>query len=450
MTKNRSRMLIIFLSLLLIIGLVASFVSFKYPLSIGGVYYRYSSFTNEIVLGSDIGEGVLFEYTAKIRDGYDDQDCYDDLMQNTVSGLKDILEDSGFKNSTIVRNGTDGIRVEVGGIVDRDDQSEVITLIGSPAELVLSSSTDPDDAFLSSDVIKSVKAKSVANGSTTVFYVEITFAKDKLEQVKTATADAVSDSGSFYMLLGETQIGSSSEAVTTESITMTSDNFIDMKTTESYAIRMRTGLLPLELTCSYSGAISAAAGFGGTISNSHGFNPMIYIWIVLAIMVVASFVFFAIRYKQLGLMAIFNMLFYIVLGLFFIQSVPLVHVNLSGIFAIVLGYVLAVVCLVTTLENARNEYAKGKKLHTCLHQGINSSITSNLTVNIMMVLAGIVCALMPNMAIQSFGLVSMVLGFVNAFCSQVWMRVMINLYLPFNSEDGSKCNFTKEGLKDVK
>lgn len=449
MTKNRSRMLIIFLSLLLIIGLVASFVSFKYPLSIGGVYYKYSSFTNEIVLGADVGEGVLFEYTANIREGYADQDGYDDLMQNTITGLKDILEDSGYKNSVVVRNGQDGIRAEVGGIVNRDDESEVINLIGSPSQMVFSSSTDTADAFLTSDVIKSVKAKSVANGNTTVYYVEITFAKDKLEQVKTATANAVKDGNSFYMLLGEQQVGSSSEAVTTESITMTSENFVDMKTTESYAVRMRTGLLPLELTCNYNGTISATSGFGGTISNSKGFNPMIYIWIVLAIMVIASFIFFAIRYKQIGLMAMFNMLFYIVLGLFFIQSVPLVHVNLSGIFAIVLGYVLAVVCLVSTLENARAEYAKGKKLHTSLHQGINSSVTSNLTVNIMMVLAGIVCALMPNMAIQSFGLVSMVLGFVNAFCSQVWMRVMINLYLPFNSEDGSKCNFTKEG-KDVK
>lgn len=450
MTKNRSRMLIIFLSLLLIIGLVASFVSFKYPLSIGGVYYRYSSFTNEIVLGSDVGGGVLFEYTTKVRDGYDDETSYDNLMQNTIYGLKGILEDSGFKNSSVVRNGQNGIRAEVGGIVNNNDESEVINLIGSPSQLVFSSSTDVADAFLTSDVVKSVNAKSAVNGTSTVYYVEITFASDKLEQVKTATANAVKDGKTFYMLLGEQQLGSSTEAVTTSSITMTSDNFVDMKTTETYAIRMRTGLLPLELTCSYSGTISASAGFGGTISNKQGFNPMIYIWIVLAIMVIASFVFFAIRYKQLGLMAIFNMLFYIVLGLFFIQSVPLVHVNLCGIFAMVIGYVLAVACLVSTFESTRGEYAKGKKLHTSLHQGINSNVTQNLTVNITMILAGIVCALMPNMAIQSFGLVSMVLGFVGAFCSQVWMRVMINLYLPFNSEDGSKCNFTKEDLKDVK
>jgi len=169
----------------------------------------------------------------------------------------------------------------------------------------------------------------------------------------------------------------------------------------------------------------------------------------LGIMVVATAVFFVLRYKQIGAMAMFNMVFYIVLGLFFLQSVPLVHINLSGIFAVVLGYVLAVIALTNALENAKMNYAKGRKLHTSLKKGINSSLVSTLTINITFILAGIICALMPTMAIQSFGIVSMVLGFVNIFCSQALMRLMINLYLPFNPEDGKKCNFTKEeGLKN--
>ena len=83
MTKNRSKMLIIFLTLILTVGLVASFVSFTYPLSIGGVKYRYSSFVNELVLGSDISEGVIFEYQANARYTSDEEN-YDKLMQNTL------------------------------------------------------------------------------------------------------------------------------------------------------------------------------------------------------------------------------------------------------------------------------------------------------------------------------------------------------------------------------
>lgn len=446
MTKNRSKMLIIFLTLVLIIGLVASFVSFTYPLSVNGVKYKYSSFVNELVLGSDISKGVIIEYEASVRDNYADDESFDTLMDTTLTGIRGILNDSGFKNSTVTRNGQKGVRVEVGGIVNKDDSSEVINLIGSPKQLSFSSSTSPDDAFMTGECVKSVEAKQMSNGSQTAYFVEITFTNKGYEIIKEKSAEIINNSegeGKFYMLLGSTQIGSSSEVVTTKSISMSSETFIDMQTTKQYAIQIRTGMLPLNLICSYNGTISASSGIRGLIT-----NPMLYIWVALGIMVIATLVFFVLRYKQLGLIAMFNMLFYIVLGLFFLQSVPLVHINFSGILGIVLGYVLAVIALTSTLENAKREYAKGKKLHTSLHQGINASLSSTVTINVMFVLAGIVCALMPSMAIQSFGLVSLVLGFVNVFCSQALMRLMINLYLPFNSEDGSKCNFTKEeGIK---
>lgn len=438
MTKNRSKMLIIFLSLLLIIGLVASFISFVYPFSINGVEYKYTSFVHELVLGSDIGDGVLLEYHANLREDYSQNDDFDSLMEDTIVGLKDILEDSGFKNSTIVRNGESGIRIEVGGIVDKDDSNEVISLIGSPEQLVFSSSESAEDAFMTGEYVSKVEAKQMSNGVQTVYYVEITFTDAGFEIIKDKSAEIIDEGGSFYMLLGSTQVGSSSEAVTTKSISMSSDNFVDLKTTEQYAIQIRTGMLPLDLVCSYYGTISAGLGY----------NSMLYIWIVLAIMIVASFAFFIIRYKQIGAMAMFNMMFYLVLALFFLQAVPLVHINFSGVLAIILSYVIACVGLMLTLENAKQEYKKGKKLHICLHQGINNSLISNITINVMLILAGIVSALMPNMAIQSFGIVSLVLGFINIFTSQVLMRLMINLYLPFNPEDGKKCNFIREGSND--
>lgn len=438
MTKNRSKMLIICLTLILIVGLVASFVNFTYPFSIGGVKYKYSSFTNELVLGSDIGEGVLIEYQANTRSEADNAD-YDALMDNTIEGLRDILESSGFKNSTISRNGDNGIRIEVGGIVSKDDSNEVISLIGEPQQLVFSSSTNPDDAFMTGNYIKKVEAKQASNGVQTAYYVEITFTNEGYDIISKESKKITEEGGTFYMLLGDTQIGSSNEAVTTKSLSMSSETFVDMATTEEYAIKIRTGMLPLDLVCTYNGTISATAGARGNVA-----NPMLYIWVALGVMVVASIVFFVLRYKQIGLMAIFNMLFYIVLGLFFLQSVPLVHINLSGVFAIVIGYVLAVVALTNSLENAKREYAKGKKLHTSLRQGINATVSSTITLNVMFALAGIVCALMPNMAIQSFGIVTMVLGLLNIFCSQALMRLMIKLYLPFNSEDGKKCNFTRE------
>lgn len=444
MTKNRSKMLIIFLTLILIVGLVASFINFTYPLSVGGVKYKYSSFANELVLGSDISDGVLIEYKANTRND-SDKDNYSALMEETISGINEILKDSGFKNSTVTQNGDDSIRVEVGSIVNRDDQNEVISLIGSPKLLTFSSTTNASDAFMTASEVEKVEAKEFSNGAQTAYYVEITFTDKGFDIISKKSAEIAKEGGTIYMLLGDTQIGSSTQAITTKTLSLSGEGFIDKTTTKGYATQIRTGMLPLELISTYTGAISASAGVRGNVT-----NPMLYIWVAFGLMVVASIVFFVLRYKQIGLMAMFNMMFYVVLGLFFLQSVPLVHINLSGVFAMILGYVLAVVALTNTLENARNEYAKGKKLHTCLKQGINSTISSTITVNVMLAIVGIVCALMPTMAVQSFGIVTMVLSLVNIFCAQALMRLMIKLYLPLNPEDGSKCNFTKEGLNNDK
>ena len=174
MTKNRSKMLIIFLTLVLIVGLVASFVNFTYPFSVNGVRYKYSSFANELVLGSDINEGVLIEYQAKVRNEADEEN-YDKLMDNTLQGLRDILNDSGFKNSTVTRNGDMGIRIEVGGIVNKSDSSEVIGLIGDPQPLTFTDANDESKVLATANDVKSVSAKQQAYGNTQVCGVEIVF-----------------------------------------------------------------------------------------------------------------------------------------------------------------------------------------------------------------------------------------------------------------------------------
>ena len=434
MTKNRSTMIIICLSIILIVGLVASFVSFTYPFSVNNATYKYSSFVNELVLGGDVSDGVYIEYEARIRDEKNTDDSnYDKLLDNTIYELNDIIKDSGFKESSVVKKGNTGIRVEVGGIVNKEDSNQIIALIGQPSELIFSTSQDVSGEFMTGEGVASIEAKEMSNGIQAVLMVEITFTDAGFEIIKAKSAE-VAESGGFYMLLGDDVVGNSTEPVNTKSITMSSEEFLDKTLANQYAVRLRTGLLPLELI---------AVNNGSVISPSLGHNAMLYIWIALGIMAVASILFFIARYKQIGLMASFNMLFYIVLGLFFLQSIPLVHINFSGIIAIMLAYVLAVVALVSTLENAKQQYSTGKKLHVCLRQGINATISSTIMINTMIILAGIVCALMPNIAIQSFGIVSLVLGFVNIFCSQALMRLMLKLYLAINPYNGSKCNFVK-------
>ena len=88
-------MLIIFLTLILVVGLVASFVSFTYPLSVGGVKYKYSSFVNELVLGSDLSSGVMFEYQAITRSEADEEKSQKEIYRY-IKILVDFIKEFSF------------------------------------------------------------------------------------------------------------------------------------------------------------------------------------------------------------------------------------------------------------------------------------------------------------------------------------------------------------------
>lgn len=446
MTKRRSINIIIFLCIILVIGLLASFVSFTYPLSINGNYYRYSSFVNELVLGADISDGVAITFRADLPSG-EAESQYDDFKSSTILQLETILQDAGYKDSSVTSLGTDKIYVEVGNANTYQDKQEVISLIGQPEKIKFSKNSDAntsDNSDIAGKYVESVSVKSQDNGNATIYYVDIKFDKKGKEKLKSLSQTIVSESGTLYMYLGDTAISSSSleETITDGHITMYSeDNFIDKKTTLEYANTIKKGLLDLDLV-----QLEAT-----TITPTLGKNIQTMIVCALVLVVLASFVYLLIRYSTLGLMGIFNLLFFVVLGLGILQSIPFMHVNFGGVIGLALGYVLALSGVVTICEKARNEYKTGKKLHTCFKLAQKNSLAQIIISNAFVFVAGVVCALLPTMSIQSFGMTSFVLSLIAIFSSTVMFRLMLKLYTGLNAFNSKKCNFVLgEGDKNAK
>lgn len=445
MTKKRSINILILLSIILVVGLLASFVSFTYPFSINGNYYRYSCFVNELVLGADISDGVVISYRATLPKN-SSEDYYDDYMNNTIIGLKDILTNAGYKDSSVSRMGDDEIQVIVGDVNSHSKQQDVISLIGSPEKLTFSSDStfneDSENNILGR-YVKTVKVKEQSNGQRSFWYVDIQLDSEGTNLLEELTSTIVSSNGSLYMYLGDQVISSNSlsEPISDGHITMFSEeNFVDQKTTQAYANKIKTGLLDLDLTQLESSVISASMGNRITVLLSIG----------LILLLVASFIFLIVRYKQLGLLCCFNLLFFAVIGLGLLQSIPFMHINFSGIFAMAMCYVLAFDGLISICEKSKSEYAKGKKLHTCFKLAQKKCLWRILIPSALVFVAGIVCALMPVATVQSFGLVSLVLSLVGIFTSLVMFRLLLKLYSALNFYKGEKCNFKLEEAKNVK
>ncbi len=442
MTKRRSRFLFALFTIVLVILLVATFVNFTYPFSINGRYYSYSSFISNIKLGEDIGDSYRIVYRADLPNDSTASSNYDELMRSTKNRLGNIVKDEGYNDVTVTNysvNGEDYIIVTVGNILTYDDETAIENLIGNPATISFSMSNDVDSAFAGASDVANVTSGSQYDSSTGTnsYYIGIEF-KDA-NKIATATEGG----GTLYIFLGDTLAFNSGieidSAITNGFFAISlgsSDGYTPtLEDANTYANRIRTGLLPLSLTQVDIGSISATYGMGSDIMLA----------IAMAIFVLAVFIYLIVKYKQMGFLASFNLLFFIVIGLFLLQSIPYVHINFSGIIGMMIGFIIAVDGIITILEKAKAHYQADSKLHVSFKLAQKECTMRTFILNLLVAVCGFICLFMPSMAVQSFGWALFVLSLLSMFSSLALMRLFIAMYLPFNNTDGKKLNFHKGG-----
>ena len=435
MTKKRSKCLFVVFSILLVICLIASFVNFTYPFTINGNYYSYSNFVSNLKLGEDIGKTYRIVYRADLPEG-EAQANYDDLRTSTKDELKKILQSEGYSDVTASKYGSDSILIQVGNILTIDDENEIVDLIGAPATISFSVNSDNSDPFAGAKDIEEVYATSYYDQETAdnVYVVVIDFN----DEVTDSIADATADGGTVYIFFGDTeftQMDLGSSAISEGVIYMQSESFQSLALANTVANRIKTGMLDLELTTVES----------GTISPTYGVGANLWIAVAMAIFILIGFIFLIVKYRHLGWLACFNLLFFITISLFLLQSIPLVHLNFSGMIGFLIAFIFIVDSFISIFEKAKEHYNYNTKLYIAMKVAQSETLTKTFVMNVGLMIVGFISLLMPSLAIQSFGWVVFVMSFVSLFCIQLLNRLFIKMYLPFNSTDGKKCNFHKGG-----
>ena len=80
-------------------------------------------------LGLDLRGGMYVEYSGKAPEGSTAN--FDELVEGTMSIIRERLTDKGFTEANVQKLGTDGIRVEIPDVQD----DTVLDLIGAAAKL---------------------------------------------------------------------------------------------------------------------------------------------------------------------------------------------------------------------------------------------------------------------------------------------------------------------------
>jgi len=427
MTKKRSKSLFVIFSIILVVCLIACFVNFTYPFAINGNYHTYSNFVSNIKLGEDIGTSLRVVYDVELHDYQEDNTKFSQLKSSTIDDFKKIIQSEGYKDVTLAEYGEDQICVQVGNILSVDDENSLIALIGNPQPISFSTSSSTDGIFAHSDAILNVGSGGQAQGDGSMGYYAVIEVTDEVAE-KNVNA-------SVYLMLGTDAIEIGKGNIQNNMISLSNENMTSSLDAKQIENQIRLGMLDLKLTESYT----------ETITPSYGVGASVWIAVVLTILVIALFAGLIIKFKHLGWLACFNMLFFIVISLFLLQSIPLVHVNFAGIIAMALSTILFVSSLVGIFDTAKKHYQNDTKFYIALKLAQKENLFKILISNAFLALVGLGCIFMPVASIQSFGWVVMVMSFVSLFCSLALMRLFIKMYLPFNNIDGKKCNFHKGG-----
>ena len=130
MSKKKSKFKFILTGIFIVLGIILCSFSFDIP----GTYYTFNGWAKSIKLGIDLSGGVSAVYECSVDEGSSTD--LDSAIDATISRISSMLTNKGFTEATVVKQGTDRIRVEV---PDVSDPQEIFNLIGSPAKLEIKS-----------------------------------------------------------------------------------------------------------------------------------------------------------------------------------------------------------------------------------------------------------------------------------------------------------------------
>ena len=425
MAKKRSIWKFTILAIFIVIGLVLTFASFGVP----GTVYHYNGFINSIPLGLDLSGGVSAVYQASLSSTSNTQDL-NSAIESTITRLESILYDEGFSEATVVRQGSDKIRVEVPNLTDT---SELFDVIGEPASLYITLDSsfnvnNPTGDYVSGEDISNVYVSY--NQEDSAYGVVLEFTSTGSDEFAAITEEAANNSSTIYVFIGNDDPLSltATEKITGGSTFISGGSIVDYESAKAYSMQIMSGTFSAKLTLTESNVVSATLGK----------DALLYGLIAAGVAIFIVMVIMFLRYGELGLLANVSLVIYIILMCFFLQAIPFVQLTLPGLAGIILSIGMAVDGNVIIFERIKEEYASGKKIPLSVKNGFKKAFWPIFDSNITTIFAAIILYILGTASIKGFAITLLLGILLSMFTTLVVSRYLVKWYLPFNSTNAKR------------
>ena len=147
--------------------------------------------------------------------------------------------------------------------------------------------------------------------------------------------------------------------------------------------------------------------------------------VVMGVIVLASFIFFAVRYKTLGLAGVLSQLIAIVIFMYFAGLVFIPMFNIFAAIGVALAYLFMTFFTVFTFEKIR-KYSESKTFNASMYKGFADTLKVNLIAHAAFLVSGIVLWVIPTAVTAPLGCV-MVYGAVLSFAATFGLNRLFSL-----------------------
>lgn len=359
-------------------------------------------------LGSAVKQGLDLKGGVYIIEEIQDKNVTSDMVDRAIQQIKQRVDKLGVVDPTIVREGSNKIRIEIPGM---KDQNEALEYIGKTGKLTFRAPDNKTELLTGSDVSKAYV--SFYNNQPVV---TLELNSNGTKKFADATQKYLGQKIGIY--LDEDQFCDPTVEVQITDGKAIIENMKSTDEAKKVASLIQSGALPVTLKATNV----------RTVGPSLGTNSLSRSLLAGVIGIALVMIFMLVYYRLPGLIADMALLVYILI-LLVIYVLFHVTLTLSGISGFLLTIGMAVDANVLIFERLKEELKAGKTLHAALNAGFDRAWTAIIDSNMTTVIAGIVLALLGSGTVKGFAVTLIIGVLASMFTAITVTRFLLNLVM---------------------
>ena len=379
--------------------------------------------------GLDLVGGSVITYEAQTDSATDEQ------MQAVENVLRNRLDNLGYSEATISRQGEKKVRIEIPAIqdpqkaVDTLGQTAVLTFRDSDGNTVLEAA-DVDSAIASYDAVDETGVPT--------HHVKLILKDSGVEKFYQATSAAAGkgEGANYIAIMLDDNVISQPRVqnAINQKECIISGGFTDSSETAELAALINSGNLPFSIKDVELSSIGPTLG-------EQALNTSL---IAAGIGIILILLFMLIVYRLPGLVADIALLAYTAIVVY-IMTFFRINLSLAGIAGIILSVGMAVDANVIIFERIKEELNLGKSIKTSVASGFNRAFIAIIDANVTTIIAAVVLYIFGTGTIKGFAVTLAIGTIVSMFTAIFIVKYLLNLVVNLKIK-----NLSLYGLKKKK